>query len=86
MRISGGNKKHDVLFSSDNIENIAQIKKLIQMFYDPRRSGDSAFVDGSTNELMISEDQEMMSEDEDWIVTECGSPKNSNNGKKEGCQ
>lgn len=62
FRISGANKKQDVIFSSDNIENIAEMKKLVNQFYDPRRSGDSAFVEG--NELMITSD------DEDWLLTD----------------
>lgn len=72
IRVSGPNKKQDVVFSSDNIDRIANMKKHINQFYDPRQSGDSAFVDG--NELMICEDQDVMTDDdEDWTVTECQS-------------
>lgn len=80
FRITSGNKKHEVVFSSDKIESIAEMRKLINVYYDPRRSGDSAFVDGS--ELMISEDQEMVSDDEDWIVAEDDMREAQNNGKK----
>lgn len=65
FRIFGGDKKHEVVFSSDKIESIAEMRKLINVYYDPRRSGDSAFADGS--ELMVT-DQEMVTDDEDWVV------------------
>ncbi|CRK96804.1 CLUMA_CG009904, isoform A [Clunio marinus] len=74
FKIGGVSKKHDVTFSSDNIESIAEIKKIIDQLHNPRRSGDSAFVEGS--ELMISEDQDILTtdddndEDEEWVVTE----------------
>lgn len=68
FRICGASKKHDVIFSSDKIENVAEMKKIINQFYDPRRSSDSAFVDGS--ELMICEDQDMATDDEDWSIAE----------------
>lgn len=59
-------------FSSANIESISEIKKIINQFYDPRRSGDSAFVDG--NELMICEDQDTATDDdEDWVMSDCES-------------
>lgn len=59
-----------MIFSSNNIESIAEMKRLINQFYDPRRSNDSAFVEG--NELMICEDQDgITAEDEDWIFTDC---------------
>lgn len=67
FRVSGVKKKHDVDFSSDNIESIVEMKKLINQFYDPRRSADSAFVDG--HELMITENEEL-TDDEDWVVTD----------------
>lgn len=61
FRISGVSKKHDVVFSSDNIEAIVEMKKLISQFYDPRRSSDSA--------ISISDDQEMFTDDEnDWVM------------------
>lgn len=67
IRVTGSVKrKFDVEFSSENIENIAEIKKAINLFYDPRRSTDSAF----TEELMIIENQDM-TDDEDW---ECVKP------------
>lgn len=44
------------------------MKKLINQFYDPRQSNDSAFVDG--NELMIFEDQDNIAGDESWIMTD----------------
>lgn len=47
IRVNTTNKRNDVIFSSDNIESIAEIKKLIKQFHDPRRSNDSAFVDGN---------------------------------------
>lgn len=53
-------KKHDILLSSLSVEIVAEMKKLINQFYDPRRSNDSAFVD--VHELMISEDDD---DDED---------------------
>jgi RhoGEF domain len=76
IRVCGPSKKHDVIISSDNIESIAEMKKLINQFYDPRRSGDSAFVDG--NELMICEDQDIPTDDDDgddedeWLIAEYG--------------
>lgn len=71
IRVCGVNKKHDVILSSDNIESIAEMKKLINQFYDPRCSADSAFVDG--NELMICEDQDITTDDEDeWLLAEYG--------------
>lgn len=54
-------KKYDILLSSENIKIVAEMKKLINQFYDPRRSSDSAFVD-SAHELMISE---VLTDDED---------------------
>lgn len=66
IRINGPSKKHDVIFSSDNIESIAEMKKLIKQFHDPRRSNDSAFID--YGELMITE--EAMSDD-DWVLADC---------------
>lgn len=71
FRVCGINKKVDVVFSSDNMESIVEMKKLINRFYDPRRSGDSAFVDGC-NELLISEEDLCLTsdEDEDWVVAE----------------
>lgn len=70
IKVCGVNKKQDVIFSSDNIESIAVIKKLVNNYYGPRRSADSAFVDG--HELLtITEEQEFMSEDDEWVVSEC---------------
>lgn len=63
-------KKNDILLSSEDIEIVAEMKKLINQFYDPRRSSDSAFVDA--HELMISE---VLTDDEDddvgndWVTT-----------------
>lgn len=72
FRVCGVRKKQDVIFSSDNIESIASMKMLINKFYDPRRSADSAFVEG--NELMICEDQDITTDDdEEWVVAECDS-------------
>lgn len=73
FRVGGSvSKKQDVIFSSDNIESIASIKMLINQFYDHRRSSDFSYVDG--NELMICEDQDITTDDdEDWIVAECES-------------
>lgn len=77
FRISSGSKKDEVVFSSGNIESISEMKKLISRFYDPRRSADSAFVDG--NELMIIEDQDMSQiDDEEWVVAEHSPPKTTN--------
>jgi RhoGEF domain len=87
IRVCGRNKKHDVIISSENIESIAEMKKLINQFYDPRRSGDSAFVDG--NELMSCEDQDIPTdedgEDEDeWLLAEFGANQ-INLGELSGC-
>lgn len=63
IRVTGGvKKKFDVEFSSENIENIAEIKKAINQFYDPRRSTDSAF----TEELLLITEEHDMTDDEDW--------------------
>lgn len=71
FRVSKANKKHDVIFSSDNIESIAEMKKLIRRFHDPRNSNDSAFVDG--NELMITEEAAVA--EDDWVLAECDANK-----------
>lgn len=64
IRITGISRKHDVIFSTDSIEAIVEIKKLINQFYDPRRSSDSAF-----SSLQISEDREMLTDDDsDWVM------------------
>lgn len=54
------------------------MKRLINQFYDPRRSNDSAFVDG--NELMICEDQDI-ADFEDWVVTDCASKSKNVSGE-----
>lgn len=83
FRVSGVNKKLDVVFSSDNMESIVEIKKVINRFYDPRCSGDSAFVDGS-HELMIFEEDPCLTsdEDEDWVVAESAGDSPKNLGEK----
>lgn len=55
-------KKHDIRMSSQTLEIVVEMKKLINQFYDPRRSNDSAFVD--VHELMISEE---LTDDEDDV-------------------
>lgn len=64
-------KKSDILMSSDKREIIDEMKSLINQFYDPRKSSDSAcFVDG--HELMINEfltdDEVDDKEDEGWLL------------------
>lgn len=56
-------KKHDIRLSSQTLEIVVEMKKLINQFYDPRRSNDSAFVD--VHELMISEELTDDEDDED---------------------
>lgn len=72
FRVNEANKKHDVIFSSDNIENVAEMKKLIMQFHDPRRSIDSAFADGNDDPntaMMITEDAAMV--EDGWVFAEC---------------
>lgn len=70
FRICGDSKKYDVIFSSDNIERIASMKKLINQFYDQRRSADSAFIDGSENMICDYQQTSTDEEDDDWMVVE----------------
>lgn len=56
-------KRHDIRMSSQTLEIVVEMKKLINQFYDLRRSNDSAFVD--VHELMISEELTDDEDDED---------------------
>lgn len=70
FRVINSSGKSEVIFSSDNIEAVVEMKKLIRQFYEP---SDSAF-----SSLPVSEDCEMFTDDEDEWVIEDGTDASKN--------
>lgn len=61
LRVTNNSGKNEVTFSSDNIEAIVEMKKLITQFYEP---SDSTF-----SSVPLAGDYEMFTDDEDdWVL------------------
>lgn len=61
-----------VSFTSESYESLIEFYRLIKTFYDPRKSGDSAFVDGSeinfpSTTSLHDINNKNLTDDEDWI-------------------